>query len=66
MGVITVESRSVDNVTPADPANPNSMEMVTTEAGGVWYLNSAFKTAQALRDSNNGEQGDAVFLKQAE
>ena len=62
MGVIAVESRSVDNVTPADPANPDSMEMVTTEAGGVWYPNSAFKTAQALRDFNNGEQLPVMVL----
>jgi acetyl-CoA carboxylase/biotin carboxylase 1 len=62
MGVIAVETRSVDNVTPADPANPDSMEMVTTEAGGVWYPNSAFKTAQALRDFNNGEQLPVMIL----
>ncbi|EEA26014.1 acetyl-coenzyme-A carboxylase [Talaromyces marneffei ATCC 18224] len=62
MGVIAVESRSVDNVTPADPANPDSMEIVTTEAGGVWFPNSAFKTAQALRDFNNGEQLPVMIL----
>ena len=62
MGVIAVETRSVENVTPADPANPDSMEMITTEAGGVWYPNSAFKTAQALRDFNNGEQLPVMIL----
>ncbi|WEW57838.1 acetyl-coenzyme-A carboxylase [Emydomyces testavorans] len=62
MGVIAVETRSVDNVTPADPANPDSMEMVTTEAGGVWYPNSAFKTAQALKDFNFGEQLPVMIL----
>ncbi|TQB75086.1 acetyl-coenzyme-A carboxylase [Monascus purpureus] len=62
MGVIAVETRSVDNVTPADPANPDSMEVITTEAGGVWYPNSAFKTAQALRDFNNGEQLPVMIL----
>ncbi|KAK7564996.1 acetyl-CoA carboxylase [Phyllosticta citricarpa] len=56
VGVIGVETRSVENVTPADPANPDSIEQVTSEAGGVWYPNSAFKTAQAIRDFNNGEQ----------
>jgi acetyl-CoA carboxylase/biotin carboxylase 1 len=55
-GVIAVESRTVENVSPADPANPDSMEQVTNEAGGVWYPNSAFKTAQAINDFNNGEQ----------
>lgn len=62
MGVIGVETRSVENVTPADPANPDSMEMISTEAGGVWYPNSAFKTAQALRDFNNGEQLPVMIL----
>jgi len=62
MGVIAVETRSVENVTPADPANPDSMEQITNEAGGVWYPNSAFKTAQALKDFNNGEQLPVMIL----
>ncbi|KAM5439527.1 acetyl-coenzyme-A carboxylase [Microsporum ferrugineum] len=62
MGVIAVETRSVDCVTPADPANPDSMEVLSTEAGGVWYPNSAFKTAQALKDFNNGEQLPVMIL----
>ncbi|KAL2134647.1 hypothetical protein VTI74DRAFT_11225 [Chaetomium olivicolor] len=62
MGVIAVETRSVENVTPADPANPDSIEQVTNEAGGVWYPNSAFKTAQAINDFNNGEQLPLMIL----
>ncbi|KZF21703.1 acetyl-CoA carboxylase [Xylona heveae TC161] len=62
IGVIGVETRSVENVTPADPANPDSMEQITNEAGGVWYPNSAFKTAQAIRDFNNGEQLPLMIL----
>jgi acetyl-CoA carboxylase/biotin carboxylase 1 len=62
MGVIAVETRSVENITPADPANPDSMEQITNEAGGVWYPNSAFKTAQALKDFNNGEQLPVMIL----
>lgn len=62
MGVIAVETRAVENITPADPANPDSMEMITQEAGGVWYPNSAYKTAQALRDFNNGEQLPVMIL----
>jgi acetyl-CoA carboxylase / biotin carboxylase 1 len=62
MGVIAVETRSVENVTPADPANPDSMEQITNEAGGVWYPNSAFKTAQALKDFNHGEQLPVMIL----
>ena len=62
MGVIGVETRSVENITPADPANPDSMEQIAQEAGGVWYPNSAFKTAQAIRDFNNGEQLPLMIL----
>lgn len=62
MGVIGVETRAVENTTPADPANPDSMEQVTNEAGGVWYPNSAFKTAQAINDFNYGEQLPLMIL----
>jgi acetyl-CoA carboxylase/biotin carboxylase 1 len=62
VGVIGVEIRTVENVTPADPANPDSIEQVTAEAGGVWYPNSAFKTAQAIKDFNNGEQLPLMIL----
>ena len=62
MGVIAVETRSVENVTPADPANPDSIEQITNEAGGVWYPNSAFKTAQAIQDFNRGEQLPLMIL----
>ncbi|KAK9761811.1 acetyl-coenzyme-A carboxylase [Basidiobolus ranarum] len=56
MGVIAVETRTVDHVIPADPANASSEEQVLVEAGGVWYPNSAYKTAQAINDFNKGEQ----------
>jgi acetyl-CoA carboxylase / biotin carboxylase 1 len=62
MGVIAVETRTVENVTPADPANPDSVEQVVNEAGGVWYPNSAFKTAQAINDFNHGEQLPLMIL----
>jgi acetyl-CoA carboxylase/biotin carboxylase 1 len=62
MGVIGVETRSVENVTPADAANADSIEQVTNEAGGVWYPNSAFKTAQAINDFNKGEQLPLMIL----
>lgn len=61
-GVIAVETRSVENVTPADPANPDSTEQVTQEAGQVWYPNSAFKTSQAINDFNHGEQLPLIIL----
>ncbi|KAJ2383450.1 acetyl-coenzyme-A carboxylase, partial [Coemansia sp. RSA 2559] len=56
MGVIAVEGRTVENIVPADPANPASEEQVLQEAGTVWYPNSAYKTAQAIQDFNSGEQ----------
>ncbi|KAI0147214.1 acetyl-CoA carboxylase [Xylariaceae sp. FL1272] len=62
MGVIAVETRTVENVTPADPANADSVEQVVNEAGGVWYPNSAFKTAQAINDFNHGEQLPLMIL----
>lgn len=62
MGVIGVETRSIENVVPADPANPDSVEQIIMEAGQVWYPNSAFKTAQAINDFNNGEQLPLMIL----
>ncbi|KAI9318493.1 acetyl-CoA carboxylase [Dichotomocladium elegans] len=56
MGVVAVETRTVENIIPADPANSESTEQVLMEAGGVWYPNSAYKTAQAINDFNKGEQ----------
>ncbi|CUM66038.1 uncharacterized protein PRCAT00003692001 [Priceomyces carsonii] len=62
LGVIGVDIRPVDNTFPADPANPDSTEMKVQEAGQVWYPNSAFKTAQAINDFNNGEQLPLMIL----
>ncbi|MBE3047543.1 hypothetical protein IMZ48_34530, partial [Candidatus Bathyarchaeota archaeon] len=62
IGVIGVDTRSVENTSPADAANSDSTEQLTTEAGGVWYPNSAFKTAQAVKDFNNGEQLPLMIL----
>ncbi|KAG0240329.1 acetyl-coenzyme-A carboxylase [Actinomortierella wolfii] len=56
MGVIAVETRSVEHIIPADPANGDSVEQILMEAGNVWYPNSAYKTAQAINDFNKGEQ----------
>merc|ERR1712118_328182 len=56
MGVIAVETRSVEKHIPADPGDPESHETVEMQAGQVWYPDSAFKTAQALRDFARGER----------
>merc|ERR1719262_1420804 len=55
MGCIAVETRNVDRRIPADPANPESRGVSEPQAGQVWFPDSAFKTAQALRDFNRGE-----------
>lgn len=61
-GVIGVETRTIENVIPADPANPDSTEVALQEAGQVWYPNSAYKTAQAINDFNQGEQLPLMIL----
>ena len=55
IGVIAVETRTVENVIPADPANPESQEQIQMQAGQVWFPDSAYKTAQAINDFNYGE-----------
>jgi acetyl-CoA carboxylase/biotin carboxylase 1 len=50
MGAIAVETRQVDKVIPADPADPNSREAVQPQAGQVLFPDSSYKVAQALRD----------------
>ncbi|GAA5906155.1 hypothetical protein JCM6882_006061 [Rhodosporidiobolus microsporus] len=52
LGAIAVETRTVERIVPADPANPSSIEQKIMEAGQVWYPNSAFKTGQAIADLN--------------
>jgi len=54
--VIAAETRTIEKVTPADPANLDSEEHVVQQAGGVWFPDSAYKTAQAIKDFNKGEQ----------
>lgn len=55
VGVIAVETRTVEQRIPADPGNPESRENIQLQAGQVWYPDSAFKTAQAINDFNRGE-----------
>ena len=50
VGVIVTENRTVEATKPADPADPSSQETTTPQAGGVWFPDSAHKTAQAIND----------------
>ncbi|XP_043827164.1 acetyl-CoA carboxylase 2 isoform X2 [Dromiciops gliroides] len=50
VGVIAVETRTVEMVVPADPANLDSEAKIIQQAGQVWFPDSAFKTAQAIKD----------------
>ncbi|XP_067395559.1 acetyl-CoA carboxylase 2 isoform X1 [Emydura macquarii macquarii] len=50
IGVIAVETRTVEMAIPADPANLDSEAKIIQQAGQVWFPDSAFKTAQAIKD----------------
>ncbi|KAH0516969.1 Acetyl-CoA carboxylase 2 [Microtus ochrogaster] len=52
VGVIAVETRTVEVAVPADPANLDSEAKIIQQAGQVWFPDSAYKTAQAIRDFN--------------
>jgi len=52
IGVIMTENRTAEATKPADPADMTSQEKLVQQAGGVWFPDSAYKTAQALRDFN--------------
>jgi len=56
VGVVSVETRTMSMTVPADPADPESSAQVLAQAGQVWFPDSAYKTAQAIQDFNNGEQ----------
>jgi len=55
VGIIAVETRAVERQVPADPADPVSQDIREPQAGQVWYPDSAYKTATAIRDFNRGE-----------
>ncbi|QQP49799.1 Uncharacterized protein FKW44_010586, partial [Caligus rogercresseyi] len=60
-GVIAVETRTVELHLPADPANPDSEAKVVSQAGQVWFPDSAYKTAQAIFDFNREELPLIIF-----
>ena len=61
MGVIITENRAAENIKPADPADVTASEAVIQEAGCVWFPNSAYKTAQAIRDFRTEDLPLIVF-----
>ncbi|XP_013176189.1 PREDICTED: acetyl-CoA carboxylase [Papilio xuthus] len=50
VGVIAVETRTVEFTLPADPANLDSEAKTMQQAGQVWFPDSAYKTSQAIND----------------
>ena len=61
VGVIAVETRTVEVIEPADPANLASETKVVSQAGQVWFPDSAHKTAQAIRDFNKEDLPLIIF-----
>jgi acetyl-CoA carboxylase/biotin carboxylase 1 len=50
VGVIATDTRTQEKKVPADPADLSSQEKTCMQAGGVWFPDSAAKTAQAIQD----------------
>ncbi|XP_055920497.1 acetyl-CoA carboxylase isoform X2 [Eupeodes corollae] len=61
VGVIAVETRTVEVEMPADPANLDSEAKTLQQAGQVWYPDSSYKTAQAIKDFGREELPLLVF-----
>ncbi|XP_048578343.1 acetyl-CoA carboxylase-like isoform X1 [Nematostella vectensis] len=61
IGVIAVETRAVEVSIPADPGNLESESKIITQAGQVWYPDSAYKTAQCIRDLNKEQLPLIIF-----
>ncbi|KAL5367110.1 acetyl-CoA carboxylase like biotin dependent carboxylase [Cryptosporidium parvum] len=55
VGFILVETRVTEYIQPADPVMPHTSELRVTRAGQIWFPDSAYKTAQAIRDFNMEE-----------
>lgn len=61
MGVVITENRTAEAIKPADPADVKASEAVIQEAGCVWFPNSAYKTAQAIKDFKTEDLPLIVF-----
>ncbi|XP_050530810.1 acetyl-CoA carboxylase isoform X6 [Daktulosphaira vitifoliae] len=61
VGVIAVETRTVEVTLPADPANLDSESKTVSQAGQVWFPDSAYKTSQAIKDFAHEELPLFIF-----
>ncbi|XP_069470784.1 acetyl-CoA carboxylase 1 isoform X2 [Ambystoma mexicanum] len=61
VGVVAVETRTVELCIPADPANLDSEAKIIQQAGQVWFPDSAFKTVEAIKDFNREGLSLMVF-----
>uniref|UniRef100_T1GP39 Uncharacterized protein n=1 Tax=Megaselia scalaris TaxID=36166 RepID=T1GP39_MEGSC len=61
VGVIAVETRTVETEIPADPANVKSEERILQQAGQVWYPDSSYKTSEVIKDFNQEELPLIIF-----
>jgi len=61
IGVIITENRTVERLIPADPADSTSHERTIAQAGGVWFPDSAHKTATAIRDFSGEDLPLIIF-----
>ncbi|XP_008568005.1 PREDICTED: acetyl-CoA carboxylase 2 [Galeopterus variegatus] len=61
VGVIAVETRTMEVAVPADPANLDSEAKIIQQAGQVWFPDSAYKTAQAIKDFNREKLPLMIF-----
>eukprot|EP01130_Rhizamoeba_saxonica_P012625 TRINITY_DN5356_c0_g1_i1.p1 TRINITY_DN5356_c0_g1~~TRINITY_DN5356_c0_g1_i1.p1 ORF type:complete len:2154 (+),score=572.60 TRINITY_DN5356_c0_g1_i1:253-6462(+) len=61
IGVIAVETRTVEFCVPPDPAFPDTEAKVVQQAGQVWFPDSAFKTSQTITDVNNEQLPLMIF-----
>nr|CAD7194928.1 unnamed protein product [Timema douglasi] len=61
VGVIAVETRTVELTLPADPANLDSEAKTLSQAGQVWFPDSAYKTAQAIQDFSREDLPLIIF-----
>lgn len=61
VGVIAVETRTVELNLPADPANLDSEAKTVSQAGQVWFPDSSYKTAQAIQDFSREDLPLIIF-----